>query len=74
MQTPGFQGSAVIFDTYTCISIGFKSLAEGVAGGNFEHYYMYLYVILGLTKIYRKNPDAFSSLIRDVEVLLVENI
>lgn len=70
MQTPGFQGSAVIFDTYTW----FKSLAEGVAGRNFEHYYMYLYVILGLTKIYRKNPDAFSSLIRDVEVLLVENI
>lgn len=44
MQTLGFQGSAVIFDTYMYINET-KKMAEVVAVRNFEHYYMYMYVI-----------------------------
>ena len=62
-----------VFSIHTCILMRLKNLAEGVAARNFEHYYMYMYIILGLTQIYRKNPDAFSSLIRDVEVHLEFN-
>ena len=43
MRTLGFQGSAVIFDTHMLL-MRFKNLEEGVAGRNFEHYYMYMHI------------------------------